>query len=83
MTTVQTNDDIVRGALKRVTTVATLPTSALNIMKIAEDPASTECVLDPAQRGAAKVAALYDGAGTQLGAVHSDRVGATVANHRM
>ena len=36
------NDHVVRGALKRVTTVATLPTSALNIMKIAEDPASTE-----------------------------------------
>ena len=42
MTTVHMNDHIVRGALQRVTTVATLPTSALNIMKIAENPASTE-----------------------------------------
>lgn len=42
MTTVSINVDIVRSALRRVTTIATLPTSALNIMKIADDPASTE-----------------------------------------
>lgn len=42
MTTVNINEHIVRSALKRVTTVATLPASAMRIMKIAEDPASTE-----------------------------------------
>jgi HD-like signal output (HDOD) protein len=42
MSSVPPHDHVVRGALKRVSAVATLPTSALNIMKIAEDPASTE-----------------------------------------
>lgn len=42
MTTVSLNDQIVHSALKRVTTVATLPVSAMRIMKIAENPASTE-----------------------------------------
>ncbi len=42
MTTVSINEHIVRSALKRVTTVATLPASAMHIMKIAEDPTSTE-----------------------------------------
>ena len=42
MTTVSINDHVVRSALKRVTTVATLPASAMRIMKIAENPMSTE-----------------------------------------
>ena len=42
MTTVSINDHVVRSALKRVTTVATLPASAVRIMKIAENPMSTE-----------------------------------------
>ncbi len=45
MTTVSINEHIVRSALKRVTTVATLPASAMRIMKIAEDPTSTEDAL--------------------------------------
>ncbi|WP_310571247.1 HDOD domain-containing protein [Gemmatimonas sp.] len=45
MTTVSINDQIVHSALKRVTTVATLPVSAMRIMKIAEDPTSTEDAL--------------------------------------
>jgi len=35
-------EDIVTSALKRVTAVATLPASAMRIMKIAENPSSTE-----------------------------------------
>lgn len=35
-------EDVVQSALQRVTNMATLPVSALRIMKIAEDPASTE-----------------------------------------
>ncbi|QJR37935.1 HDOD domain-containing protein [Gemmatimonas groenlandica] len=42
MTTMNINEQFVRTALKRVTTVATLPTSAMRIMQIAEDPTSTE-----------------------------------------
>jgi HD-like signal output (HDOD) protein len=42
MTTVSINEQVVRSALKRVTTVATLPASAIRIMKIAENPMSTE-----------------------------------------
>jgi len=45
MTTVSNSEHIVTSALKRVTTVATLPASALRIMKIAEDPTSTEDAL--------------------------------------
>lgn len=45
MTTVSINDHVVRSALKRVTTVATLPVSAMRIMKIAEDPMATEDAL--------------------------------------
>lgn len=45
MTTVNINEHVIRSALKRVTTVATLPASAIRIMKIAEDPASTEDAL--------------------------------------
>ena len=42
MTTVSSNEQVVGSALKRVTTVATLPASAIRIMKIAENPMSTE-----------------------------------------
>lgn len=42
MTTANINEQFVRNALKRVTTVATLPVSAMRIMQIAEDPTSTE-----------------------------------------
>lgn len=45
MTTLSIVDHVVRSALKRVTAVATLPVSAMHIMRIAEDPTSTERVL--------------------------------------
>lgn len=45
MTAVSLHDHVVHSALKRVTTIATLPVSAMRIMKIAEDPASTEDAL--------------------------------------
>ncbi len=42
MTTGSLNEHIVQRAVARLTTVATLPSSAMRIMKIAEDPTSTE-----------------------------------------
>jgi len=45
MTTVANSEHIVTSALKRVTTVATLPANALRIMQIADDPTSTEDAL--------------------------------------
>jgi len=45
MSMVNIDEQIVASALKRVTTVATLPVSAMRIMKIAEDPTSTESEL--------------------------------------
>ncbi len=42
MTPFTSNAHVVRSALTRVTAVATLPASAMRIMKIAEDPTSTE-----------------------------------------
>lgn len=45
MTTTNGPEHIALSALKRVTTIATLPSSAIRIMKIAEDPTSTEGAL--------------------------------------
>ena len=42
MTTIDVADHVARNAVARVVAVATLPSSALHIMSIAEDPTSTE-----------------------------------------